>query len=234
MSSETEHCLRAKFTISLATRLLAGESLTLTSPHGQGRRRTLDDLRNRLPDSTDIIQINMRTYCIDYKGFIREVVNATGYQNRGITSLNNLLDLITKEQQQRLIILHNFDEIRDRRAAASGYTPAFFSDLNSIRHRPGISLLCVCEQVFNNYLLQADGSELPASTLESEVVELPPLSPEQILLELQRRALPVAEDALPLICEWLRAQPAPYSMLDQSNHEWLKQKVWKKGFSIPR
>lgn len=228
MSSRAGHCLRPEFTDSLATRLLAGESLILISPHGQGRRRTLADLRDSLPKTRLIIQINMSTHITDYKGFIDQFVQECRHQASVITSLNNVLELLEKRHEQVVIILHNFDEIRNREAVSSGYSATLFKELNSIRQRSNISLLCVCEQGFDNYLLQSDGTELPGSELNSETVRLPDLTAEQIELELRQRQLNLTDGEMPALCEWLLKQSAPYSSLDKCNADWIRQKLWQQ------
>ncbi|PCI43671.1 MAG: hypothetical protein COB41_06475, partial [Proteobacteria bacterium] len=54
------HCLRSEFTHQLFDVLLQGESINLISPHGQGRRRTLHDLRGIFPKSWKTFQVDMR------------------------------------------------------------------------------------------------------------------------------------------------------------------------------
>ena len=227
MNSEPVHCLRPEFTDSLATRLLAGESLILISPHGQGRRRTLTDLHKSLPATCFIIQINMRSHTADYKGFIESIIESSEHQVSVITSLNSVLELLEKRHEQVVIILHNFDEIRNNEAVRSGYSATFFKELNSIQHRTNISLLCVCEQRFDNYLLQSDGTELPGSGLDSDTMRLPDLTAQQIEFELlHRRQLSLTDSEIPALCEWLLKQAAPYSSLDKCNADWIKEKVW--------
>ncbi len=52
--------LRPEFTALLTAKILTGESLNLISPHGQGRRRTLHDLRHNLPKPLQLFHFNMR------------------------------------------------------------------------------------------------------------------------------------------------------------------------------
>ncbi len=55
-----EYCLRPRFTFQLCDALLAGESINVISPHGQGRRRTLQDLQRILSKSWRIFQVDMK------------------------------------------------------------------------------------------------------------------------------------------------------------------------------
>jgi len=221
-------CLRPEFTTLLAARLLDGESLNLISPHGQGRRRTLDDLHNILPTKSLIIQMNMRTYRSDYKGFIETFMDSFDCRDHHIKCLSEFLELLSKEKQKVIIILHNFDEIRNSKASEHGFSNIFFSDLNTIRNQPNIALLCVCEQRFEHYLVRADGSPLPDSSLNAQAVELPALRSDQLLAELEQRDLPLADNELPALSEWLIKQPAPYSILDQLIPDWFRNRIWQQ------
>lgn len=226
MAGSPTSCLRPELTTSLAYRLMAGEMITLISPHGQGRRRTLSDLGNRTADSLLTIQLNMQIYQHDFRGFLTDISKQAEHPEMVTSSFSPLLDQLTKAKQNVLIILHNFDELRECSAAISGYNCDFFNDLNSIRQRTNISLLSVCEQHHANYLLQHDGSELSGSSLVSELLQLPALTHQQLLAELVRRTLPVRENDLPELTDWLLKQTAPYSILDRLNPDWFKQKGW--------
>ncbi|OIO74420.1 MAG: hypothetical protein AUJ57_02235 [Zetaproteobacteria bacterium CG1_02_53_45] len=220
-------CLRPEFTQSLATRLLAGQSINLLSPHGQGRRRTLQDLRHILPESLRIHQINMRHHHADYNGFYHDLCLQIECSTSALGALDELLDLIEQSGQKTLLILHNFDEIRNRSALAGGYNQGFMQTLNSVRYRENIALLYVGECEYDNYLLQEDGTALSDSTLDADRLELPALRLDQLLSELQRRALPLSANELNELAGWLLGQHAPYSILDERNIDWFIHRGWK-------
>jgi len=209
--------LRPAFTASLAESLLAGACINLISAHGQGRRRTLHDLRHTLADSLHIIHMNMRTYKVDYKHFLSDVTIQLKRQEASPQSLDSILGLIEKEERKSLLILHNFDELRCPESLNAGFNIDFFQALNSINHRDNIAMLCVSEYAYSNYLLQVDGSEIPLSNLDAKAMDLPGITYDQILAELHRRNEHSSEALLQQLALSLRNQPAPYSALENQN-----------------
>ncbi|NWF39516.1 hypothetical protein F3F96_10265 [Mariprofundus sp. NF] len=222
MDSERATCLRPGFTAALAGFILSGESVNLISPHGQGRRRTLDDLRSFIPGSTMIIQLNMQLYCHDLKGFLKAIASYFNHPDHSVESLGKLFNQLEKENQKVLLILHNFDELWSGSTLKDGYSGAFLEDLNRLRERE-ITLLCVTEYAEQHDLLKADGCKLDAIPLP-----LPGITAAQLVAEIQHRNLPVEENELDKLAAWLLNQNAPYSMLDELKPAWFKQKSWKE------
>jgi hypothetical protein len=193
-------CLRPEFSRALAERLSEGDCINLISPHGQGRRRTLEDLRRHcLPATTHVLQANLRDYPQSLSTMLGDLSTQAGLAGTG--SMEALLDRLPQMAGRTLIVLHNFDELNP--CLASGYDDAFFEALNGIHERVGIALLCVCEQVPEAWPLQI------------ESIHLPPLTPEQLMAELARRNFAVPPESWPDIANWLAVQPAPYSLLEQ-------------------
>jgi len=215
MDSSRSHCLRPEFTYSLADRLICGESINLISPHGQGRRRTLEDLCTFLPGSTMTIQINMRFYLLDFKGFLKAIGTYFNHPGDHISSLGVLFDQLEKENRNVLLILHNFDELWSGKALKDGYNAGFIDDLNRLRERQ-ITLLCVTEQ--RDAPLQAGGSKLNASPLP-----LPEITKPQLLLELHQRLLSISPEKYASLADWLLKQDRPYSKLDELDEIQLSQ-----------
>ncbi|MFC1542649.1 hypothetical protein ACFL4M_02050 [Pseudomonadota bacterium] len=116
-----KECLRPDFTLKLKNRLLRGESINLISQHGQGRRRTLEDLRSLLPDSIAVQQLDLRRDPVDPVDWLSEAVNSS---------------------RNSLLILHNFDELNEE----TNSNQQFIEQLNSIEMQPTISLLSVAEK----------------------------------------------------------------------------------------
>lgn len=175
-----------------------GDCIVLVSPHGQGRRRTLEDLRGCLPASMPAFQANLRNYPSSLQAMLADLTSQTSLAP--MDSLDGLIDRLPQLSERTLIILHNFDELQPGRI--SGYDDAFFETLNGIRKRPGIALLCVSERLPENW------------PLHIETVPLPPLTPDQILAELTRRNVPAQPESWPEIASWLAGKPEPYSLLD--------------------
>jgi len=221
MVSHRAACLRPAFTASLAGFVLSGESVNLISPHGQGRRRTLEDLRRFIPGSTMIIQLNMRFYCHDLKGFLKAIASYFNHPGEQVESLGKLFDQLEKENQKVLLILHNFDELWDGSRLKDGYSGSFIDDLNILRDRE-ITLLCVTEYVDHHQALQADGRQLNAVPLA-----LPEITQPQLAREVEQRKLPVSESENLELTSWLLQQNAPYSMLDKLEPQWFNKKSWR-------
>jgi hypothetical protein len=193
------HCLRRSFTRALARRLGEGGCINLISPHGQGRRRTLDDLRRCLPAAMPALQTNLRHDPQSLSTLLADLTSQAGFDDTD--SLEDLLDRLAQRPGRTLIILHNFDELQP--GPASGFDDAFFAALNATRGRSGIALLCVTEHMPTDWPLHLDS------------MPLPPLGPDQILAELARRDPPVPQDTWAAIADWMAGQPAPYALLEQ-------------------
>ena len=211
MSPSIEGSLRPEFTAALAHKLLAGACINLVSPHGQGRRRTLADLRAVLPDALQIFQIDMRIHKDDYQGFYDNLHVQLGCPTMDTNQITLLLDLLEESAQPCLLILHNFDELRHRKAVKGGYNSHFMHALNSIPGRTNIGLLCVSECAHQHYLLSADGAMLPGSNLQAEVIQLPPLTRKQLLAELLSRNITLPDEELSALASYLLKHDSPYT-----------------------
>ncbi|MDX8395771.1 MAG: hypothetical protein R8K22_05080 [Mariprofundaceae bacterium] len=185
MNNKT-HLLRPEFTKALAKQLRQGTSINLISPHGQGRRRTLKDLRCCLIDSLLLLQVDMRDYQDDFEGMLNTLATQAAVNDQG--KLDALISQLAQKKSTTLIIIHNFDLWHKSDA---------IKDLNLIKNHANISLLCVSEEVSNRSSLDAQDALLPAVTKE------------QLVAELEHRGLPSQ------LADKLLQQDAPYSFLDQ-------------------
>lgn len=107
--------LRPVFTEKLTESLLQGGWINLVSPHGQGRRRTLSDLRQQLPASLPIVTVDL----------MRE-------PDRLAASLSACAAIHTPA----LLIIHNFDLLQE---------PSLLTQLQSFKQIRGLSLLITTE-----------------------------------------------------------------------------------------
>ncbi|MDQ6969952.1 MAG: hypothetical protein Q9M16_05540 [Mariprofundus sp.] len=219
MDSIDNTSLRPEFTSELSHQLLAGASLNMISPHGQGRRRTLQDLQHQLPASLQIIHMNIRSYVSDYTGFFNHACAQSNIATAPPENLAELLDHIESGSKQQLFILHNFDELRppDHIDADidTQYDAHFFHAINSIKQRTHIALLCVSECEYHHYRLQADGSECLYASINAEAIILPALNSQQVLAELSRRDISQHKQTLQTLSTRLSKQAAPYAALEQ-------------------
>jgi len=88
--------LRPTFTEKLASLLLACQHVNLISPHGQGRRRTLYDLKSILPDALIIKHIDLKH------------MEENEYQKAFSAAFKDL----NKVKHPTLLILHNFNGVQ--------------------------------------------------------------------------------------------------------------------------
>ena len=110
--------LRPTFTKKLAALLLAGQHINLISPHGQGRRRTLQDLKSLLPADLFIKQIDLKDLGLsEYQSLLSEAAKS-----------------LVMEKKSVLLILHNFNAMNH------------FSDVQQLLNTKHISLLTVSEK----------------------------------------------------------------------------------------
>ncbi len=124
--------LRPEFTQKLAAELAAGNSINLISPHGQGRRRTLQDLTSLLSSSLEVIQLDLRR-----QPFAVEQTVAT----------------FLKREKPGLLIIHNFDRLQNQSVIAQ---------LKAIQTHTQFSLLTVSETAENLSALHIRQLKLPA------------------------------------------------------------------------
>lgn len=193
-----ESYLRPRFTRELAKRLLHAGSVNLISPHGQGRRRTLADLRTLLGDSMQLLQANIRNYPHSASQLVHDLCHQAGCSDGTLEALSKHL---VQGNRRWLIILHNIDELHP--GNSSGFNDSFFNALNSIAGLSAVALLCVSEYPVGDWPLSTD--PLP----------LPPLSVEQLQAEIKRRNPGGSESERESLASWLSQQAAPYSLLDE-------------------
>lgn len=88
--------LRPVFTQQLADHLLAGQSVNLVSPHGRGRRQTLEDLMPLLSD-VKVQKIDLKREQDMWNSWLKETLALSG---------------------QPIVIIHNIEHLgKDREAA---------------------------------------------------------------------------------------------------------------------
>jgi len=124
----------------LADHILLGSSINLSGAHGQGRRRTLEDLGHLLPDSVYIYQFDFR----------RDPSDPLIWLEEGDYNSN-----------QTLLILHNFNEMKPGES-----TQTFLDRLIKLCNRKDISLLCITECEEQNSL-KLQSFQLPPLSLSS-------------------------------------------------------------------
>jgi len=199
-----ERCLRSEFTFQLRDALLAGESINLISRHGQGRRRTLQDLHVIFPKSWRILQVDMKAVEKSESTFLDELLKQGKVEN--ISNIHDFMLKLNNTSIYHLIIIHNFHLFTDLNVIFC---------LNEIEDYPYLSLLCVSEKKQENSTLLARGYMLPRVTSE------------QLLAEIKQRDFVLNQADMLLLAAFLLQQTSPYSLLDARPKSWFEQGLWK-------
>jgi len=198
----TAACLRPEFTQQLLESLLHSENINLISPHGQGRRRTLQDLRSIAPQSWSFLQVDMRDVKKGDISLLDELVKQAKIEN--ITSFDDFIDILDNNSNYCLIIIHNFNILTDLNV---------ISCLNKIEKYTHVSLLCVSEEKQSGSALLAKDYLLPAVTSK------------QLLNEIKRRDLKLKYEDGKLLVAFLLQQSSPYSLLDEKPLSWFRNSL---------
>jgi hypothetical protein len=201
-----ERCLRSEFTFQLRDALLAGESINLISPHGQGRRRTLQDLHVIFPKSWRILQVDMKAVEKSESTFLDELLKQGKVEN--ISNIHDFMLKLNNTSIYHLIIIHNFHLFTDLNV---------ISCLNEIEDYPYLSLLCVSEKQPQHASLLAGAYMLPRVTSA------------QLLVEIKRRDFCLNQEDVLLLAAFLLQQTSPYSLLDAKPKLWFEQSLWKSA-----
>jgi hypothetical protein len=185
---DVNHCLRAEFTQSIIQSLINKRlSINLIGEKGTGKLRLLEDIRNcKLPD-TVIVFVNLKSYVDNYKGLVREIHSQLGLNKEVPERLDQLFEGLEKQPVRYLVFLDNYDGLLDNPGNDDGYDVNFFDDLNFIKNKDNICLLCTTCQPHNSQPVFINKKSYRNSWLTLEKEMLPPLTRRQILEELERQ-----------------------------------------------
>lgn len=249
---DLSHCLRPEFTAGVLDKLLDKRlSLNLTGERGWGKRRLLEDIRDAKPQNTKIVLIDLKGYSTTYSGLLREIHTQLMLTGDASNRLSQLFEGIEKERGHVLVMLANYDELLDNPKLDASYDKDFFDDLNFIKNKDNVSLLCTTRKPHNSSLVFLEGEAYDNSWLTvSDVIDLPELTRRQILNELERRLdefnwlyLKTNYDDKEKIVEHVRTLPLPNTLLsflvekfnnqtEEENQQPFRKKFnrWLKAF----
>ncbi|MDQ6956011.1 MAG: hypothetical protein Q9M21_02325 [Mariprofundaceae bacterium] len=199
-----EHCLRVEFTYQLLESLLQGKSINLIAPHGQGRRRTLQDLRSILPEAWRVFQVDMRDVEKRQISLLHALLEQRKYEN--ITNIHDFMAEMNKTSTYHLVIIHNLEFLTDL---------SVISCLNDMEKYPYVSLLYVSEK-----------RQQELALLVTDYI-LPVVTSKQLLAEIRRRDFLLKDKDRVLLVDFLLEQPSPYSLLDTHSEAWFSDGLWK-------
>jgi len=169
------HCLRPTYTENIVKALQRGTSINLIAAAGQGGGRLLADIQAcQLPNSL-VLRVDMKSYSRSYVGFIEELWRQLGQPmgaDQKTGDLNALLQHIASLDTQTLWLLHHFDALLDNPHNDTGFNQRFFDNLNSIKNRANMALLCVTPQPHVNYRIFIKGEIERTSWLDLDKRDL--------------------------------------------------------------
>jgi len=236
-----QHCLRPLFTENIVKILQKSTSVNLIGDSGQGRGRLLGDIQKLSLDNTLILQVNMRTCKENYVGFIRELWRQLKNGREQPTDLGQLMTQFEESGKKILILLHNFDSLLNNPQIDKRFDVAFFDHLNAMRNHAQLSLLCVTCKPHDQSVVFIDEKAHSNSWLDLEKRRIPPLTHEQIDLELKRRNLGLSDENFSQSVDCIHKNSRPYDFLEFLCHRIEFQedieldfsrrlKKWKKRF----
>ncbi|TLS76709.1 hypothetical protein FE236_06210 [Mariprofundus erugo] len=123
--------LRPEFTSDLANKLMDGAWINLISAHGQGRRRTLADLRRHLPASLPVVLIDLKLHAEQLPVLLSRQSAITG---------------------PMLLVIHNFHLLQ---------SPDLIGQLQELKKIHGLSLLVTSEVKCDHFPLDTEDLMLP-------------------------------------------------------------------------
>jgi len=159
-----EPLLRPEFTKALAERLVAGESINLTAPHGYGRRQTVSELRGILPDSMRVLFSDIKFCLDDYSAMLVDLAAQAGMEEGNIHDLGQLIKALSKNPAPALLILHKFDRLRFETLNQPHdplYDAALIPYLANFSVYPHLALLTVSEAPYSDWPPFCTGESKP-------------------------------------------------------------------------
>jgi hypothetical protein len=187
---------------------------------GPGKTRLLEDIVNCKLTDTTIVFVNLKSYVDNYKGLVREIHSQLGLNIEVPERLDQLFGGLEKQPVRYLVFLDNYDALLDNPGNDEGYDVNFFDDLNFIKNKDNICLVCTTCQSHNSQPVFINKKSYRNSWLTLEKEILPSLSRRQILQELERKVdeynwlrLKSNLDEKELVLDYILKHPLPYPRL---------------------
>ncbi len=213
MSNYT-HCLRPDFTARMVQFLERGRSINLIGAEGVGRERLLADIRQcELPDTRTAL-VNMKHYRATYNGLVRELWSQLAGEEDAPATVSDVVERYEDGDDRIVLMLHNFDALLDTPDVDPKYNVAFYNALNYMKNKPRIALICVTRKPHDRSVIYVDGKFHGTSWLDLEPTRLPPLTYEEIVIEVKRQPLPdISLQERSTLIEAIREHDPPYPLL---------------------
>jgi len=209
-----QHCLRPLFTKNVVRDLQKYRSLNVYGKNGLGCGRLMRDIQKYPWDSnTKTLLVNMKTCQESYSAFLQTLWQQFAGQGETPTDLGRLMTEFEKSNKTIILLLHHFDSLLDNPNVHQEFNQQFFDNLNAIRNKPLMSLICVTEQPHTQSVIFIGDATQRGSWLELEQKELANLTLNEIRQEVKRQVETVSEDELTQMAEAIYKQDKPYDVL---------------------
>jgi hypothetical protein len=151
---------------------------------------------------------------------MREIHAQMKSENEVPAKLADLFDGVERKSEYFLVFLANYDKLLNNTETDLNYDKQFFNDLNFIKNKDNVSLLCTTCKAHDTFLVYIGGESHGNSWLTLDPLDLPPLTRRQTIAELERRIdeydwiwLKLNPDEKEILLDHIRNLPMPYSLL---------------------
>ena len=184
---DTELMLRPEYTLVILDRLVnRGDSINLVGEKGTGKSRLIDDLRRCSPGHVKILFADIKAYKRAFNKLLEDFAGQLGLAGSPAGSLGTIFAGIENRPGRFLVLLDNYDALLGNPDLDPGYTETFFTDLNALKNKDNVSLLCTSCIVHHSRPVYIAGNTL-TSPLSLDIDTLPPLTFNEIDNEILRR-----------------------------------------------
>lgn len=212
-SIDFSHCLRPEFTRNIVQGLIRDrQSINVIGEKGTGKTRLLEDIRKCAVPDTQIIYIDLKSYTRKYSGLLREIHRQLRLMGDIPDKLDKLFEGLEKQPLYYLFFLDNYDCLLDNSRKDDKYDEAFIDDLNFIKNKDNVSLLCTTCRPHNSLIFFISGETDRNSWLTLELEHLPGLTAKQIRDEFERRLEETPYN------QWMSRSPGEYKMMEGVIH----------------
>ncbi len=244
---DVSFCLRKDFTKSIIASLVDKRlSINLISEKGTGKTRLLEDIQKCNLSGTCIVNINLKSYDNNYDGLLKEIHRQLELSGEVPERLYQLFEGL-EEGSFYLVFLDNYDALLDNPKIDGKFDVNFFDDLNAIKNKDNVFLLCITCRPHNTLPVFIEGESFRNSWLTLEEIYIPSLTRVQLMDELERQlgdkwqGMNLDDKESLLVC--IRKKKLPFRRLcfltgkiktqtyEDEEHKFKKKlKIWMKEF----
>ncbi len=226
-----DHCLRPEFTQAIIGQLISQRtSVNLTGAPGTGKGRLLEDICQCHLPGVQMVCVDLKTHVMSYNGLLREIHGQLGLEGAVPVRLDGLFETQKGKGEPRILFcLDNYDALLGNVNKDDKYNVDFFDDLNYLKNRDNVVLLCTSSLPHSTLPVYIAGESYRNSWLTLAPVSLPALTRSQAAVELQRRLNPE-------LAKQLTLSPADREQLEKSIYNrpmpYARLCFWADQFNI--